>query len=92
MEIVTVQRIEEGSDLEKILMFLVKYPGLSFTCRKIRKEITKADHIQRNSAMTEYSLRKLVDKELVERIGLPGHYEYRIKRYMVLKKERAEDE
>jgi hypothetical protein len=82
MEIVTVVRvrIEEGSDLEKILLFLSRYPELSFPCSKIRKEITKLDSIQRNSAATEYHLRKLVDKELVQRTGTPGHYEYKIKK------------
>ena len=80
MEIVTVLRIEEGSELEKILKFLSHYSELSFPCRKIRKELMNTDEISRNSAAVEFSLRKLVDKELIERIGSPGHYEYKIKK------------
>jgi len=72
--------IEEETDVARIYMFLAKYPELSFPCRKIRKELTKMDGIPRNSAMTEYSLRKLAEKELIERTGIPGHYEYKIRK------------
>lgn len=80
MEIVTVQRIEEGSELEKILMFLGRYSELSFPCRKIRRELVRMDDIPRSSAAVEFCLRKLYDKELVSRSGSPGKYEYKIKK------------
>jgi hypothetical protein len=80
MEIVTVQRIEEGSEMEKVLVFLGRYSELSFPCKKIRRELVRMDDIPRTSAKVEYTLRKLYDKELIVRFGSPGKYEYKIKK------------
>lgn len=80
MEIVTVIRIPEGSELEKILAFLARYSELSFSCGKIRRELQKMDGLSRSSARVEYQLRRLFEKEIVSRSGRPGRYEYKIKK------------
>jgi len=83
LEIVCVIRIPEGSELEKIVEFLSRYSELSFSCSKIRRELQKADGIQRTSAAVEYHLRRLFEKEIVLRSGRPGRYEYKIKKIQV---------
>lgn len=79
METVVIIRIDEGSEMGRVLSFLTSYPDLSFPCRKVRQELVKRDGIKRTSASVEFTLRRLVEKEIIEKTGEPGRYEYKIK-------------
>lgn len=79
MQKVVLIQIDKKSEPGKIYGFLAQYSNLSFTCSKIRRELSKRDDIKRTASKVEFELRKLLAQGLITREGKKGHFEYKIR-------------